>query len=236
MRSKLLLPSLVAAFACASFAQGQTGEQKMTVTVKPAGTAEERVAEEFKEKALRKAAEEKLAAEESAKMVEKSPRALLARARTILVLSGTSFFEPVQLQNALRERPEAETWGLALVDGWPQGDKADIRVEVDRPLFTYTFTYKIMDRATGVVLASGKVTAFDGNAAAPKLAARIVEEMKKARGESKAKKHAATPAHTTGRTRARGPPFTFSGAPGRRFSQPSGRRRAPLGRRRPRTS
>lgn len=189
MRSKLLLASLVAALACASFAQGQTGEQKVTVTVKPAGTAEERVAEEFKEKALRKAAEEKLAEAESARMAETSPRALLARARTVYVSSGTSFFESVQLRDALLKRPEAEAWRLALIDGG--GDKAnsaDIFVEVDRPLFTYTFTYQITHRATGVVLASGKVTAFDGNAAAPKLAARIVEEMKKARGESEAKK------------------------------------------------
>jgi hypothetical protein len=32
------------------------------------------------------------------------------------------------------------------------------------------------------------VTAFDGNGAAPKLASKIVEEIKKARGETKAKK------------------------------------------------
>jgi hypothetical protein len=32
------------------------------------------------------------------------------------------------------------------------------------------------------------VTAFDGNDAAPKLAERIIEEMKVARGESKSKK------------------------------------------------
>ena len=90
----------------------------------------------------------------------------------------------MQLENALRNREEADAWGLALIDGWEKRNVADLLVEVDRPLFTYTFTYKITHRATGVILSTGKVTAFDGNAAAPKLARRIVEDMKKARGES----------------------------------------------------
>jgi hypothetical protein len=54
-------------------------------------------------------------------------------------------------------------------------------VEVDRPIFTFIFTYKITDRTTGILLTSGQVTAFDGNAAAPLLAERIIEDIKKAR-------------------------------------------------------
>jgi hypothetical protein len=38
------------------------------------------------------------------------------------------------------------------------------------------------------LVASGKITAFDGNAAAPLLAGRIIEDMKKARGEETRKK------------------------------------------------
>ncbi len=53
---------------------------------------------------------------------------------------------------------------------------------------TYIFTYQITDRGTGIILATGKVTAFDGNIAAPRLAGRIVEDIKKARGELKDKK------------------------------------------------
>lgn len=163
-------------------------QQNVTVTVRPARTVEERVADDFKEKELRKATEEKLAAEESAKIAESSPRSLFSRARTVYVSSGTSFFEPVQLQNALRKRDEFDSWGMAVVDGYDKRGVADILVEIDRPLFTYTFTYSVMHRATGIILATGKVTAFDGNAAAPKLAARIIEEMKRARGESEKKK------------------------------------------------
>ena len=151
-------------------------------------TVEERVANEMKEKALRKAAEEKLAAEESAKIAESNPRTLLSRARTFFIDSDTSFFESVQLQNAIRSRTETNAWQLAIIDSGDKANIADVLVSIDRPLFTYTFTYKVTHRATGILLATGKVTAFDGNTAAPMLAERIVEEIRKARGEAKLKK------------------------------------------------
>ena len=190
MDAKRLLEAFVAvAFLGCGAAQGQTTPpQQIEVTVRPAQSVEQRVADEMKEKELRKAAEERLAAEQSARLAEKSPRALLARARTVYVYSDTSYFEEAQLQNELRKRDEFEAWQMVIVDGHTASNVADIHVEIDRPLFTFTFTYEVMDRATGIVLATGKVTAVDGNAAAPKLAARIVAEIKKARGESEAKK------------------------------------------------
>lgn len=190
MNAKRLLEALVAAavLSCGA-AQGQTtAPQKIEVTVRPSQSVEQRVADDLREKELRKTAEERLAAEQSARLAEQSPRALLARARTVYVSSDTSYFEEAQLQNELRKRDELETWQMVIVDGYPASNFADILIEIDRPLFTFTFTYEIIDRATSIVLATGKVTAFDGNAAAPKLAARIVEEMRKARGESKDKK------------------------------------------------
>lgn len=165
----------------------QSSDQNLNVTIRPSQTVEERVADSIKEKELREEAEEKLAAERSARITAKSPRALLNRARTVFVSSNTSYFEPVQLQNALRKRSEFEAWELAIIDGWDKQKIADITIEIDRPLFTYTFTYKITDRYTGMLLASGKLTAFDGNAAAPLLAGRIIEDIKKARGETKEK-------------------------------------------------
>jgi hypothetical protein len=184
----LILVAATFIFAGAAHAQSSSGEQRVTVTITPPQTPEERVANEIKEKELRRVAEEKLAAEQSARIAEKSPRTLLSHARTVYISSNTSFFEPVQLQHALAERTEFEAWELAIVDGWDKRNIADIIVEVDRPLFTYTFTYQITDRGTGIIVATGKVTAFDGNDAAPKLASKIVEEIKKARGEAKVRK------------------------------------------------
>lgn len=165
----------------------QSPEQRVTVTVRQAQTVEERVADEFKEKELRRVTEEKLAAARSAEIAANTPKAVLSRAQTIFISSGTSFFEPIQLQNALLKRTEFDLWQLAIVDGWDKRNTADIIIEIDRPLFTYTFTYQVTARSTGIVLASGKITAFDGNAAAPILAKKIIDEIKKARGESKAK-------------------------------------------------
>jgi len=185
LRVALAMTMLLMALGVAS---AQSGTQNINVTIRPGMTPEERVANEMKEKALRKEAEEKLAAEESAKIAESNPRTLLSRAHTIYVSSDTDFFEEVQLQNALRDRSEATAWQLAIVDGWDKRSIADIVIDIDRPLFTYTFTYKVTDRRTGIILATGKVTAFDGNAAAPKLAAKIIDEIRSARGEAKPKK------------------------------------------------
>jgi hypothetical protein len=183
-----LLIALTLVMMATGAASAQTTSQDINVTVRPSTTVEERVANDMKEKALRKAAEEKLAAEESARIAETNPKTLLSRAHTIFIDSDTSFFETVQLQNALRSRSETNTWPLAIVDGWDKRQIADLLVSIDRPLFTYTFTYKVTHRATGIILATGKVTAFDGNAAAPKLAEKIVDEIRNARGEAKPKK------------------------------------------------
>jgi len=182
---------LVAVFVSANiFASAQTSEQTINVKIVPSTTVEEKVANDTKERELRKAAEEKRAAEEAAKIAETSPKALLSRARILYITSNTDYFETVQLQNALRKRNEVDAWQLAMVDGWgwDKREVADIVIEIDRPLFTWTFTYKITNRSNGILLATGKVTAFDGNAAAPMLAERIVEEIRKARGETKPKK------------------------------------------------
>lgn len=185
--ARVLVVLAVSLTTCGAMS-AQTSEQTVNVRVLPTRTVEERVADDLKEKELRKAAEEKRAAEESARIAESSPKALLSRARTLYIDSDTSFFEAVQLQNALRQRDEIDTWQMAMVDGWDKRNIADVIIAIDRPLFTYTFTYKITHRGTGIILATGHVTAFDGNGAAPRLAERIVEEIRNARGEVKVKK------------------------------------------------
>lgn len=176
---------LGAVMGTAGVVSAQTADQTINVRVIPAATVEEKVANEMKEKELRKAAEEKRAAEEAAKIAETNPKTLLSRARILHLSSNTEYFETVQLENALRKRSEVDTWQLAMIDGWDKQEIADTEIEIDRPLFTFTFTYKIKNRKTGILLATGKVNAIDSNAAAPMLAERIVEEIRKARGETK---------------------------------------------------
>jgi hypothetical protein len=168
----------------ATIGHAQSPSQDIRVTVVPSSTVEERVANEVKEKQLRKAAEEKLAAAESARIAATNPKTVLASARTLFISSDTKFFEEVQLQNALRSHGDMEKLQLAIIDGWAKRDFADIFIEIDRPLFTYTFTYEMLDQKTGIILATGKVTAFDSNEAAPLLAEKILEVIKKAKGGS----------------------------------------------------
>ena len=181
-----MLFAMVSGLATIGYAQNSS--QDIKVTVLPAFTVEERVANEMKEKQLRKAAEEKLAADEAAKIAAKDPRTLLSNARTFFISSDTKFFEEVQLQTALQKREEMRTWQIGIIDGWANRTNADIFIEIDRPLFTYTFTYQMLDQKTGLVLGTGKVTAFDGNEAAVKLAEKIIEEIKKAKSEANPKR------------------------------------------------
>jgi len=189
MKRRTLISTLgmvVASLVALVDAAAQT-EPRIEVRITPAPTVEERVANEVKEKDLKKAAEEKRNAEEAAKILESSPKALLSHARILFIRSNTDYFETVQLQNAMRKLSEVDAWQIAIVDGWEKRDITDTEIEIDRPLFTFTFTYKMTNRRTGIILATGKVTAFDGNAAAPMLASRIVEEIRKSRGEVKKK-------------------------------------------------
>src|SRR5215510_3068751 len=104
LTTRLILLATVSLIAVS--VNAQTTDQNVNVTIRPSQTVEQRVADEIKAKELKKAAEEKLAAEEAAKIKEMSPKALLSRARIVSVTSNTEFFEPIQLQNALRKRPE----------------------------------------------------------------------------------------------------------------------------------
>ncbi len=57
----------------------------------------------------------------------------------------------------------------------------ELLVTIDRPLFTYDFTYAVSDSHSGIVLATGKVTALDGPHAAQGIAKKLVQELEKAR-------------------------------------------------------
>jgi len=164
-------------------AHAQTSQQPAGTTSQQ--TIEQRVANEMKEKQLRKEWEQKLAAEEANRIAALRPQDLLSGSRTLYINSDTDFFEEAQLQNELRKRTEFKDWQLSILDGWNNREVAELWVEIDRPLFTYTFTYEVIHRRTGIVVSTGKVTAFDGNLAAPKLAERIIQDIKKAREAAK---------------------------------------------------
>ena len=87
------------ALGAAGVSAAQTTDQAINVRIIPTTTVEERVANEAKEKELR----EKLAADEAARIQSTNPRALLSHARILFISSNTTYFEAVQLENALRK-------------------------------------------------------------------------------------------------------------------------------------
>src|SRR6266404_4464862 len=113
-----------------------------------------------------------------------TPETILRAARTISVSSMTMFLKPDQLEDELRKRPEFEAMGLAIVK---DATKADLMIDLDRPVFTYTFTYSISSADTRVVVARGKVIAFDGNFAAPLIAKELMKRLRAARDSNEAR-------------------------------------------------
>jgi hypothetical protein len=109
---------------------------------------------------------------------QNSPATALATARTLRVTSKTTFFTAFMLEQELLNNKEFRDLGLNVVNGHSGGD---LLVNVDRPLFTYDFTYAVSDAHTGIILATGKVTAIDGPHAAQGIASQLVQALEKAR-------------------------------------------------------
>jgi hypothetical protein len=93
-------------------------------------------------------------------------------------MSSTVYLKPDQLENELSKLPGFKEAGLVFVR---DARAADLKIELDRPVFTYTFTYTVTSMETSVLVMSGKVTAFDGNFAAPKIAIEILKRIQAAR-------------------------------------------------------
>jgi len=111
-------------------------------------------------------------------LVTADPNELIRSARTIFVVSRTVYLKPDQLENDLGKLPGFREAGLVFVR---DARVADLKIELDRPVFTYTFTFVVTSMETSVLVMSGKVTAFDGNFAAPKIAKEILKQIQAAK-------------------------------------------------------
>jgi len=114
----------------------------------------------------------------SAAVASSSAQDILRAAKTLHIASRSMYFTPETLEKALASQKNFDSLGLMVVKDMRV---ADLLIMVDRPLFTYTFTYSVTDSKTSRVLDSGKVTAVDGGAAAGKIAKQLVNEWAKAR-------------------------------------------------------
>jgi hypothetical protein len=102
---------------------------------------------------------------------------IMRSARTIVVRSMTIYLEPQQLESELRQRPEFKSLGLAIVK---DEQMADLRSEINRAEFSFNYAYTVTNPPTSIVIASGSVTAWNGEFAAPLIAEEILKEINRA--------------------------------------------------------
>jgi hypothetical protein len=100
--------------------------------------------------------------------------------KKIQLRSETVWFDKADLQKNLRVRPEMIAWGYELVT--EEDGPHDLRIVINRPLFTWDWTYTMVDPGNKAKLAQGRITAIDGPHAAQTLAAEIVRTFAAARG------------------------------------------------------
>ncbi len=99
-------------------------------------------------------------------------------ARTIHINSETVFLTVSTLERSLMKQKDWDKLGLNIIGG---SGYADLELQINRVVFTHIHTYILTDKATGIVLASGRVRAFDGVVASGPMAEQIVKILSAAR-------------------------------------------------------
>jgi hypothetical protein len=110
-----------------------------------------------------------------------SPESIMGSAKTIFIHSRTMFLKAHLMADELSKRPEFRTLGLQITR---EEKKADIRIELDRPPWTFIYEYTLIHPETSVLLLKNKEVAFEGTLAAPKIAKKILESIVNARQSS----------------------------------------------------
>ncbi len=119
-------------------------------------------------------------------IVNADPKAILRDAKVFYINSVSELISEKMMERALMKTPEFEQGKLKLVN---KHDAADITIEVKHDLFTFDYRYSMTDRRTNILLATGKVTVWDGKIASKKFARMIVAKLKQLREtEESAKK------------------------------------------------
>ena len=110
--------------------------------------------------------------------ISADPISIMRSARTICVRSMTVYLEAQQLESELRKRPEFKSLEVAIVK---DEQMADIRIDINRAEFSFNYAFTATNPQTSVVVASGKVTAWNGDFAAPRIAKEFLKQMQAAR-------------------------------------------------------
>ena len=121
----------------------------------------------------------RIASQTVAPIQSHDPTQILRTFHTIYILSKTVYAKPEVIQSALQKEPAYAAWGLLMVTD-PQ--VADLRLTIDRPLFTFTYTYELAHQNSGIILDTGRVKGASDGAVAPKIARLVMQRVATARG------------------------------------------------------
>lgn len=112
-----------------------------------------------------------------ASVVQPSTAEVLRSLKTLQVHTGTWLAKPEMCEGALQKHHEFDDWELSIV----RNARADAILNIDHQPGWFYYQYSLVHTASGLVLASGNVTAWDGKVACGKVADLIVERIKRAR-------------------------------------------------------
>lgn len=126
--------------------------------------------------AANSASETSMTSEQPSAVAERNQA--IKEARTIHINSETVFLTASTMERALMLQKSWDKLNLNIV---AEAGQADLELQINRLVFTHIHTYILTDRKTGVVLAAGRVRAFDGVVASGPMAEKIVRILSAAR-------------------------------------------------------
>ena len=107
---------------------------------------------------------------------ELSNNELLARSRTIYVISDSIFVKKGDMEKYLLRQKELEEYRLHVIQS---KQDADLILQIKRIPFTNNFPYSVTDRASSIVIMQGEIDALPSKVP-PQIAAALAERLKEA--------------------------------------------------------
>jgi hypothetical protein len=98
---------------------------------------------------------------------------LLRTFKTIYVQSKTPLAKPQMLAGELQKNDNFDSCGLSITNN----PATDVTIEIDHQLGWFYYTYTMTHQSSGIVLAVGRVDAWDGKYASSKIAKEIMKRV-----------------------------------------------------------
>jgi hypothetical protein len=116
---------------------------------------------------------------------KQDPAEIMRTFKTIYVQSKTPLAKPQMLAGELQKSGDFDKWNFSITI---EAATADVVIEIDHQPGWFYYTYSMTHQASGVVLAVGRVDAWDGKYASAKAAKEILKRIARVRNVQEDKK------------------------------------------------